>query len=360
MGQVWAIIGGGNGGQAMAGHLALMGEKVRLFDVIPTTIDLINQQSGIYVTGVINGFGKLEFATTDMGKAMDGAYNIIIVLPSIYHKSIGDQCVRHLRDGQIVFLHPEASCGALAFKKAMKDAGISVDIVIGAANTLLYAVRTIKPGTVDISGVKKSLYMAALPSSRGDVLERTIGKVFPNFKLCPNVLFTSIGNNNAMMHPAPSLLNVARIEAQQDYLYYIDGITPSVGAFVEQMDSERIALGKAFGFDMKTLKECYREMYNSGDMSEKDTLSELCKKVAAYREIKAQKTLRTRYIFEDVPYSLVALQSLAKIAKVATPCIDAVVQLARSMLYGELDEGRTCEALGIDGMTKEDLLRFVR
>jgi opine dehydrogenase len=173
------------------------------------------------------------------------------------------------------------------------------------------------------------------------------------------VLFTSIGNNNAMMHPAPSLLNVARIETGQDYLYYGEGITPSIGALVEQMDGERVALGKAFGLEMKTLKECYREMYDSGDMSERDSLSELCRKVAAYRGIKAQKTLRTRYILEDVPYSLVALQSLAKVAEVAIPYIDAVVQLAKGMLPGELDEGRTCEALGIEGMTKEELLQYV-
>lgn len=359
MSKTWSIIGGGNGGQTMAGHLALMGEKVRLFDVFPATVDAINQQGGIYVTGVVNGFGKLEFATTDMGKVMRGADIIMIVLPSIYHESVDAQCVKYLKDGQIVFLHPEASCGALAFKKAMKDSGCTADITIGAANTLLYSTRMIKAGTVDMFGIKDSLYMAALPASRGELLEEAICGCLPNFKLSANVLFTSIYNTNAMMHPAPSLLNVSRIEAQQDYLYYIEGITPSIGAFVEQMDKERIELGKAFGLGMKTLKECYIEMYNSGDMDMEDTLSELCKKVVAYREIKAQKTLRTRYVLEDIPYSLVALQSLAQIAGVATPCIDAVVQLARGMLHDELDEGRTCQALGIEGMTKEGLTHYV-
>jgi opine dehydrogenase len=359
MHRTWAIIGGGNGGQAMAGHLALLGERVRLFDVFSDTVDAIGRQGGIKVTGAVNGFGPLEFATTDMGQAMEGADVVMIVLPSIYHEEVGKKCIEHLRDGQIVFLHPEASCGALAFKKLLAEAGNTADVTIGAANTLLYSTRILTPGTVDIFGVKHSLYMAALPASRGTRLEETIGSVFPNFVLCPNVLYTSISNNNAMMHPAPTLLNVARIEAGQDYLYYTEGITPSIGAFVERMDEERIALGGAYGFVMKTLRKSYLDMYNSGDMSDSDSLSALCKKVVAYREIKAQKTLRTRYIFEDVPYSLVALQSLAKVAGVSTPCIDAVVQLAHGMLRGELDEGRTCEALGIAGMTKAGLLRYV-
>ena len=30
MSKTWAIVGGGNGGQAIAGHLAILGEKVAI------------------------------------------------------------------------------------------------------------------------------------------------------------------------------------------------------------------------------------------------------------------------------------------------------------------------------------------
>ena len=42
--KVWAIIGGGNGGQSMAGHLALLGQKVRLYDVMQKTVDELNNE----------------------------------------------------------------------------------------------------------------------------------------------------------------------------------------------------------------------------------------------------------------------------------------------------------------------------
>ena len=63
MSKTWAIIGGGNGGQAMAGHIASMGEKVRLFDVVPATVDALNAKGGIHIHHAVEAYGKLEFAT---------------------------------------------------------------------------------------------------------------------------------------------------------------------------------------------------------------------------------------------------------------------------------------------------------
>ncbi len=120
MGKTWAIIGGGNGGQSMAGHLASMGEKVRLFDVVPATVDALNKKGGIALHHAMEAFGPIEFATTDMAKAMDGADIIMMILPSIYHESMARRIIPNLKDGMVVFLHPEASCGAIAFRKIMK------------------------------------------------------------------------------------------------------------------------------------------------------------------------------------------------------------------------------------------------
>ena len=98
MAKTWAIIGGGNGGQAIAGHLSLQGEKVRLFDVVQTTVDAINEKGGIQLHHAVEGFGKLEFATTSMEKVMDGADNIMIVLPSLYHEDIAKQVLPLIKE----------------------------------------------------------------------------------------------------------------------------------------------------------------------------------------------------------------------------------------------------------------------
>lgn len=357
--KTWAVIGGGNGGQAFAGHLAILGQNVRIYDKIQATVDALNAKGGIQLKHAVDGFGKIEFASTDMGKVMDGADNILLVLPSLYHESISRECIPHLRDGQVILINPEASCGALAFRKMMRDLGCNANATVGASCTLLYSCRATEPGTVYIYGIKNEVPYAAMPSSDNQKLDDAINPALPWFKLVPNVAYTSLLNINAMMHPAPMILNTSRIEADppQDYQYYLDGITPSIGSYVEKMDKERSAIAKAFGFEIPTINEQYATMYFCGKAT--DPLHMLCKNNPGYIGIMCSKTLRTRYVLEDIPYSLVALQALAQVVDVKTPYIDAIVAVGYGLLEGELDEGRTAKNLGIDSMTKEELLHYL-
>ncbi|MBQ3257273.1 MAG: NAD/NADP octopine/nopaline dehydrogenase family protein [Oscillospiraceae bacterium] len=363
--KTWAIIGGGNGGQSMAGHLGILGQKVRLFDVVPATVDALNAKGSITVTNAMDGEGKLEFATTDMGKAMEGADNVILVLPSLFHESIARRMVPHLKDGMTVLLHPEASCGALSFRKVMKEMGCTANVVVGAACTLLYATRIIENGTVEIYGVKDAVPIAALPASDNARLEAAICGVMPWFKIVNNVLETSLDNLNAMMHPAPMLLNTSRIEADPfvPFQYYLDGITPSIGKFVETMDMERIAIAEKLGIKQRSICQQYLDMY-PGCGKEGDPLYMLAKNNPGYKGIMGHNHLNTRYVMEDIPYSLVALQAIAQVVGVATPCMDAIINIGRSIYNGangfqQMDEGRTVEALGLEGMDTDALLKYV-
>ncbi len=357
--KTWAIIGGGNGGQAMAGHLSLLNQKVRLYDVMQSTVDAINEKGGITLSHAITGFGVLEFATADLAKAMEGADNIVVVLPSIYHDSIAKKMIPNLQDGQVVLLHPEASCGAIAFRNNMNKVGSKKDIILGAACTLLYSTRAISPGEVYIYAIKNEVSISSLPACDNTKLENAICKVMPWFHIVDNVVVTSLMNTNAMMHPAPMLLNTSRIEAEppQDYQYYLEGITPSVGRFVEEMDKERITIAKEFGYNMRTIRDDYVSMYSCGDS---DTpLYQLVRNNPGYVGIKCAQTLRTRYLLEDLPYSLVPIQALGKIAGIKIPCIDSIITIGKAILADELDTGRTASALGIEGMKKEDLIKFI-
>ena len=358
MNRVWAIIGGGNGGQSIAGHLGLLGERVRLFDVVPQTVQVLNEARRIELHGAVQGIGPIEFATTDIQEALDGATIVMMVLPSIYHRSMAERMIPCLRDGMTVLLHPEASLGAVAFRKAMDDLHCDSDIVLGAAGTLLYTTRIVKNGVVNVSGLKQDVPMAALPATDNDRLAEAIRPVLPNFHLVENVLVTSLGNINAMMHPAPMLLNTSRIEAEPfvPYGYYLEGMTPSIGKFVEAEDRERIAVAAALGLRLRSIREDYVAMYRCGD--EDTPLYQLCRNNPGYIGVMTHDTLRTRYCLEDIPYSLVSIQTIARIAGVPTPCIDAIVQIGRTIL-DDMDEGRTARALGLEGMDRDALLRFV-
>ena len=359
MKQTWAIIGGGNGGQAIAGHLAFMGENVRIFDVVQSTVNDLNAKGSIDIHHAVEGGGPIEFATTDMGKCMEGANVIMMVLPAIYHADMAKQIIPHLKDGMVVLLHPEASCGAMEFRKIMKDMECTAKVVIGAACTLLYSTRIIKNGDVYIFGIKNEVPMAALPASDNEKLEAAIRPVLPWFKTVSSVLETSIDNLNAMMHPAPMLLNTSRIEARPfiPFQYYHEGITPSVGKYVETMDKERISIAKAFGFEQRSICEEYVAMYSCGDNT--TPLYQLVRDNPGYEGIMCSDTLATRYVLEDIPFSLEAIRALAQVAGVETPCIDAIITLGRTLLGDRMKPGRNIETLGISGMNKEDLIHYI-
>lgn len=351
----WAIIGGGNGGQSMAGHLGVLGKSVKIFDVMESTVKAINDKGGIEVSGAVNGFGKVELASTDIGEVIKGTDVVVIVLPSLYHESIARKCSNYLEDGQVVVIHPSSTFAALEFKKILEEENCTKDVIVSETCTLLYACRLIEPGSTHIFGVKNMVTVSAIPANKNDILVERLNTAFPQFKAAKNVLQTSLENLNAMMHPGPTILNTSKIENEEDFLYYLDGITPSIGRFVQAMDKERIALGKAIGLDLPGIEDLYTEMYDAKG----ETFSEMIKSVKAYDGVKGQKTLRTRYLLEDIPNSLQPMSSLGKMLGIDTKNMDCIINLAKVMLEGEFIEGRTVESVGIEGLNAKDLLEYV-
>lgn len=357
--EVWTVVGGGHGGQTFAGHLALLGNRVRLYTKSQEKVDEINKRREIELCHAINGIGKIEFATTDMAQALESATHIVLTLPSNYHESTTRRIVPYLHDGQAVLILPEASCGAIAFRKILTEMSCVAKVVVGAASSLPYATRSIEPGKCFVSGMKAEVKVAALPASDNFAVERAFCSNFHGFKICKNVIETSIDNINAMMHPAPVLLNISRIEADPplEFEWYIEGMTKSVGCLLEAIDAERIAVAAALGVNQRTLKKNYIEMYGCG--SDEMELYKVIQSNKGYTGIKNIKSIHSRYVLEDVPYSLVPISAMGKIAGVRTPCIDAICLLYKAILGNDLDEGRTLESLGLEGMSREDFLNYV-
>ncbi len=66
----YTVIGAGNGGKAMAAHMALMGNEVTLYNRTFANIEVIAERGGIDLDnpGGISGFGKLVKVTDNIGK----------------------------------------------------------------------------------------------------------------------------------------------------------------------------------------------------------------------------------------------------------------------------------------------------
>ncbi len=353
----WAIIGAGNGGQAFAAYFSMMGVDVALYDTFQSTVDALNEKGGVELSGHSKhiGFGKIAFASTDIEKVMDGAEVIWVVLPSLYHKGIAQKMAPYLKDGQTVILNPIAPLGPMEFRKALDDSGCRADITLAASCTLLFACRLKCNGEVMINGQKNEVKIAAYPSSKNAAVEALVKDYVPEFKFVKDILEVSFDNLNFEFHPGPTMLYAAMIEKGIDFEYYIDYV-PSQVKLVEAIDKERLALCAAYGVEAVDTAETFRNMYGySGDLYEMLTHAE------CYKGIKGPKSLKVRYLMEDVPYALRAIQTLAKIAHIQTTAIDTVVNMAYILLGDELDEGRTPENLGLSSdTTVEDIITMCR
>ncbi|MDI6600284.1 MAG: NAD/NADP octopine/nopaline dehydrogenase family protein [Thermoanaerobacteraceae bacterium] len=351
----FAVIGAGNGGQAMAAHLSIMGFDVILYNRSPEKIEKIRQKGGITLEGEVEGFGTPNL-TTSIKEAVSGADIIMVTVPASGHRDIAFAIAPYLEDGQVIVLNPGRTGGALEFNNIFRQLDITRDVVIGEAETLIYACREKEPGVVKINSVKNVVFFATIPSFMVWSTVKMINKAYPQFVAAKNVLETSLNNIGAVFHPTPTLLNAGRIETDDDgFEYYLEGISPSVATVLERIDMERLRVARAFGIKVPSAKKWMEETYGAKGKN----LYEAIQNAKGYKGIKAPTTLNTRYIFEDVPNSLVPIASLGEEVGVDTPTIKSVIQLA-SCMHGidYWDNGRNARRLGLDGLTKDEILAY--
>ena len=83
-----AVIGAGNGGQAISGYLAMQGYDVSLYDIVEEKIAELKKLGGIHLMGRIKGFGRLNTITTDIAEAVKGAEIIMVTTIANAHKAV--------------------------------------------------------------------------------------------------------------------------------------------------------------------------------------------------------------------------------------------------------------------------------
>lgn len=357
-----AVLGAGNGGYACSADLTLAGYEVNLFELskFEASIEPIMQRGGIEITGAANvGFAKMNRVTADIKDAIEGVDLTLIVVPAFAHKTFIEACIPYLEDGQTVVFMGKGG-GALEFVKILKDRGIKKDITLGETCTLPYTARIIGPARVKVFAAVKKLPTAAFPAKDTKKLIKIMKEIYPVVPAC-NVLETILLDLNAMVHPAPVILNAARIESKEEFPLYAEGMTPAIARVVEAVDTERLAVMEALGLKPIPFTEL---VYMIGFAAGKcNTIHEYCTSpqgIIGARELKAPSTLHARYITEDVPYGLVPLASIAEMIKVPTPVVNSLITIASAL--NQVDywkEGRTVEKLGISGMNIEELNRYL-
>jgi opine dehydrogenase len=358
-----AILGAGNGGCAAAAVLTLRGFQVRLFARSESTIAKLAKLGEIEL--VESGVSKKAapyFMSPHLPPVVQGVDLIVIATPAVGHEYLAKGLANYIADGQRILLNPGHTGGSLHFANLLRQLGCKAQVQLCETVTLTYICRMPQPGRVEIYRRTTNLRCAALPGKHTEKLVREIQSVFPNVIAAANVLETGFSNINAIMHPAGMLGNAGWIEKTGgDFLYYREGITPSIGDWIDALDGERLEIVRALG--LTPLR--FVDIFHGAGL----TTTEARDSGSAYQAIhesepnftiKSPPSLDHRYIKEDVGYGLVPMAEVGKLLGIETPVMDALITLASVALGIDFRvEGLTLEKMGLTGVARADLQRIL-
>lgn len=348
-----AVIGAGNGGHAIAGHFGLLGHKITIYDINPNKISAIKKTGGVVLTDALNGFGKVNRVTNTLKEALYGAEIIMVVTTANVHRDLALSMLPYLEDNQIILLNPGRTCGAIEFRKIFQQLRLQKKVFVAEAQSLIYACRVESPGIVRIIGIKDKILISAIPGKDTPHVAEVLNSVYSCFFPVENVMVTSLENIGAIFHPSVVLFNAATIERGQNFYFYND-MTPRIATFLENIDKERLAIGKAYGINLTSATEWISLAYRN------ITGDDLCTKMQknpAYYKILAPNTLESRLLMEDIPTGILPLMELGNLAGVETPLMNSVFEIAQSLLEQDFrSSGRTLKNLGLEGKSKKEIL----
>ncbi|MBM4296728.1 MAG: hypothetical protein FJ143_03210 [Deltaproteobacteria bacterium] len=358
-----AVLGAGNGGCAAAADLTLRGFQVRLFSRSESTTVKLGKLGEIEI--VEAGVSKKAapfFVSPHLPPVVAGVDLIVVVTPSVGHEYLAKGMADYLSDGQIVLLNPGHTGGALHFAHMLRTLGCRANVQLCETVTLTYICRMPEFGRVEVYRRTTHLRCAAFPARHTAPLVSEIQQVFSNVIPAANVLETGFSNINAIMHPAGMLGNAGWIEKSRgDFLWYREGITPSIGAWIDQVDRERLEIVQRLGLSALRFVDIFHQAgLTTGEARDSGSAYQAIHNSEANFTIKSPPSLDHRYIREDVGYGLVPMAEIGKLVGVKTPVMDALIALASTALGVDFrSEGLTLEKMGLAGLKQVELSRVL-
>lgn len=342
----YAVIGGGNTGQAIASYLALNEEKVTLFTRRAERAERISK-NGLELKGVYSGYVKLK-AHTKMDEAIQDAEIIIISSTANGHKSIIKELKPLLKNNQTIIFIP-GYWGAVECKQILGEDIENKDITVAETSAQPFISEANDKGTVSVKKIKNNVLVSTLATSKGGgSLSSKIFERFPHFTPANNVFETSLNNTNVVVHVPISLFNASRIDASQSFQFYPEGVSPLTVRYIEKIDEERQEIASLFNVETNDILTILNNFYETAYANLYEALPNL------FPEGDGPTTLNHRYFIEDIPFGLVPISEIAKKFNVETPYTNSLIETAS--LFSAVSYRKS--GVSFENTTVEDLSSY--
>jgi len=341
-----AVISSGNGGQSMAAYFSYLGFETSLYVREAERVDMF-KSNRFTITGEVEAEVDIDLISSDMGEVIEGAYLIMVTSPAQYHPSVARTMAPHLVDGQAIILNPGRTFGTIAFSTVLENLGCTADVMLGETDTFAFTCRCPELGRPEIYKIKDNLHLAAHEGRYAEQLLEILRGLFGMVSLAESILYTGFSNIGMIFHPMPILMNITRVEAKENFKFYMDGISPLVAGILEKMDAERVAVARAYGVAVPTARQWLVDSYGARG----ETLYEQIQNTQAYQTVLAPVDIDTRYIFEDIRTGCVPTSCAGHAAGVKTEVLDTLITWA-SILYDRdfRAEGRNDDLIDFEAL----------
>jgi hypothetical protein len=375
------ILGGGNGAHTAAGYI---GSKPDLTVNILTrrpaewssTIDVHTKGSSWEHKGVITG--RIARASSNPADVVPQADILLVAAPANVHPLLLKRAAPWAKAGvQVGSLYCQGGFD-WAVTEAFAGHEHKLSLVWGLQNIPwicnLFDKKKNYGKRVTIIGPKQSLWVAAFPVERAHDAAAVAQRLFdiPAFTL-PNFLTLTLSPSNQIIHPARyysifrdwdgrKSYDLAELAARKSLTLYAD---------MDEYGAEQM---QALDTELQTIKHALLQRFPTldlgpvlplgarvvkqygADVGDASSLRQIFRTNRGYAgcatplqrlaDGRVKPLVNCRLFWEDIPYGLVVLKSLAEMMSVPTPSIDFYISWHQQFMGKEFVTGRVADGVG--------------
>ena len=327
------VIGGGNTGHAIGAYLSSKGVECTIYTRSAEKAEILNRE-GITAEGDLTGTFPVRAVASEK-EALDGAAYVIVMTTANAHRAEAEQFRPYFAPGQKILIF-NSNWGALEFKQVLGNDIAEKHLVVAETSAQLFISKSSAPGQVHVK-IKAQTAVAATDPAETAPLLAELKELFPQFTAASSIIETTMSTTNPVIHVPVMLLNAARAENAQPFLFYADGASHAAVDLVVHIDQERIAVARALGCDIPDILTGI----NSFWPTKFDNLYDALTQNATYQHAVGPQTLHHRYLTEDVPFGIDPIRQIGDILGVDTPYTDALMGFLRCVFSEDIVGTRT-------------------
>lgn len=343
------VIGGGTG-HALSALLAAKGLHVCLADTpaYAAVFEQTKAAGSIEISGTTQAVGMPEQITTDLASAVQAAELIVCCTVSTRDEEVARAIAPHLTDDKAVLV-VAGNGGSLIYHRVFEQAGHGAT-PLGEVAGNFFPCRLTAPGKILIGLPLSPKGVAAYPPTSSAALAERFREVW-ELTPCESLFEALFNGPNIICHSAGIAANLSAIDRGTGFNLFTDGLSPAFLNLTDALWEEKRRVYKAM--------ECKVPPAPRGMLSGvMDTRNEAYQ---YFRQMGGPDNMHNRYITEDIPCLVCFFISIARHMGVEIPLFESILRIITTATGVDYyKQGRTLENLGLDKLSRPDLIAFFR